>query len=137
MIENMHAIRRKLASEGGYFPGTEAKHITPSQWYVLLMVERNENIGVKEIADMTGTTSSAITQLISGLVKKGYLIRKEKPEDRRALRIVLSDKSKTQLHSMKKQGFKKLIAFFDILSDNELTVYCNLNKKIADKILNK
>lgn len=137
IIQCMHAIRRKLASEGGYFSGTQKKRITPSQWFVLLMVERNKNIGVKEIASLTGITSSAATQLINELAKKGYLIRKGKPEDRRALSIILSDKSKKQIHSMKKQGLEKLIALFDILSDNELTAYCELNKKIADKILGK
>lgn len=137
VIECMHAIRRKIASEGGYFTDTGAKRITPSQWYVLLMVERNENIGVKEIAGLIGITSSAATQLINELVKKGYIIRKGKLEDRRALSIMLSDKSRKQIRSMKKQGFKKLIALFSILSDNELITYCELNKKIADKILGK
>lgn len=137
IIEYMHAIKRKLASEGGYFTGAGTKHITPSQWFVLLMVERNKNIGVKEIAGLTGITSSAATQLINELVKKGYLVRKGKLEDRRALNIMLSGKSKKQIHFMKKQGLKKLIALFDILSDNELATYCELNKKIADKILGK
>jgi len=134
IVECMHAIRRKLASESGYFSGPGAKRIPPSQWFVLLMVERNKNIGVKEIAGLIGITSSAATQLINELVKKGYLMRKGKPEDRRALSIVLSGKSKTQLHSMKKQGLNKLIALFSVLSDNELTTYCELNKKIADNI---
>ncbi len=137
IIECMHSIKRKLASEGGYFTDVKAKRITPSQWFVLLMVARNKNIGVKEIAGLIGITSSAVTQLISELVKKGYLLRKGKPADRRALSIVLSDKSKKQIHSMKKQGVEKLIAFFSVLSDNELTAYCELNKKIAGNILNK
>lgn len=137
IVECMHAIKRKLASEGGYFTGMAAKRITPSQWFVLLMAERNKNIGVKEIAGLTGITSSAATQLINELVKKGYLVRKGKLEDRRALSIVLSDKSKKQIHSMKEQGLKKLIALFGVLSDNELKAYYQLNKKITDKILEK
>lgn len=137
IVECIHAIKRKLSSEGGYFTGTQAKRITPSQWFILLMAERNKNIGVKKIAGLTGITSSAATQLINELVKKGYLVRKGKPEDRRALSIMLSDKSKKQIHFMKKQGLKKLIAIFGILSDDELETYCRLNKKIADKILGK
>lgn len=137
IIKCMHAIRRKLASEGGYFKGAGAKRITPSQWYVLLMAERNKNIGVKEIAGLIGITSSAATQLINELVKKGYLIRKGKLEDRRALNIILSDKSKKQIRFMKKEGLKKLIMIFGVLSDNELKAYCQLNKKIADRILGK
>jgi DNA-binding MarR family transcriptional regulator len=133
----MHTIKRKLASDGGFFTGPGAKNITTSQWHVLLMVEKNKDISVKKIASLIGITSSAVTQLINELVKKDYIIRKGKPEDRRSLSIALSNKSKEQIHAIKRQGLNKLIALFDILSDNELKTYCDLNKKIADKILNK
>jgi DNA-binding MarR family transcriptional regulator len=82
-------------------------------------------------------TSSATTQIVDGLVNKELLVRKRNPDDRRTLKIELSEKSKNQFDLIKNKSFKTLSSLFDVLDNDELLKYCELSDKIASKILLK
>ncbi|MCL4415075.1 MAG: MarR family transcriptional regulator [Actinobacteria bacterium] len=135
ILENINAIKRKIAAEMHIF--FDEASITHSQWVVLYFIKKNKNINIKDLANLLGVTSSAATQIVDGLVNKGLLLRRRSPDDRRTLRIELSEKSKNQFDSIKNQSFKTLSSLFDVLDDDELLKYCELNNKIADKILLK
>jgi DNA-binding MarR family transcriptional regulator len=109
--------------------------ITPSQWGVLMSIEDRGESTVKDIAKTLGITSSATTQLIDGLVANGYVMRTMHPEDRRAVTLSLSKKTKTQVAQMKKQTVQKFIKLFKVLTDDELNRYFALNKKIVQGFL--
>ena len=111
--------------------------ITHSQWLVLHLVKRNGTINIKDLANLLDTTSSAATQIVDGLVNKGLLLRKRNPDDRRTLKIELSEKFKNQFESIKNKSFKILSLIFSVLDDDELLKYCELSDKIAGKILLK
>lgn len=134
LLQNMYAMRHKLMV--GY---TEKKElvITPSQGFALRYVAENKSANVKDIAKTLNITSSAATQLIDGLVDKGYLIRKSSLDDRRAIVLSVSLKAKKLFKECKEQGLQKMIKLFDVLTDNELAEYSKLNKKITGSIINK
>ena len=135
ILENINAIKRVIASEMHTFFNEIS--ITHSQWIVLHFVKKNRNINIKDLANLLDTTSSAATQIVNGLVNKGLLSRRRNPDDRRTLKIELSEKSKNQFDSIKNKSFKTLSSLFDVLDDDELSKYCELNNKIANKILLK
>ena len=97
---------------------------------VLRILKKNENINIKDIAGMLGITSSAITQIVNELVKKGFILRKRNPDDRRTLNLVLSEKAIIQIDSIKNKSFSELYSLFEVLSDDELIDYYKLNNKI-------
>jgi DNA-binding MarR family transcriptional regulator len=135
LMQKFHAIRHKLLT------GTQllsAKNQIPtSQWIVLHTVYHNEGIGIKELSNMLGISSSAATQLVDSLVKGGHLVREVSAEDRRALKISLSGKTKRLMEAGKTKAFGKMYAIFDVLSDEEFQIYCDLSNKVADKILDQ
>ena len=135
IIENIHAIKHKMTAEIHFF--FVDIQITHSQWLVLHLVKRNGTISIKDLANLLDITSSAVTQIVEGLVNKGLLLRKRNPDDRRTLKIELSKKFKNQFDSIKNKSFKTLSLLFDALDDDELLKYCELNDKIASKILLK
>ncbi len=100
-------------------------------------VKKNRNINIKDLANLLGVTSSAATQIVDGLVNKGLLSRKRNPDDRRTLKIELSEKSKNQFDLVKDKSSKTLSSLFDVLDNDELSKYCELNSKIVNKILLK
>lgn len=130
----MHAMRHKLMV--GYMTKKEMV-ITPSQGFVLRFVAENNSANVKAIAHALNITSSAATQLIDGLVEKGYLIRKGNPDDRRVIALSLSEKAKKLFKEFKEQGLQKMLELFDPLTDEELVQYTTLNEKIVGNIINK
>src|ERR1035437_8439454 len=111
--------------------------ITPSQWGVLLMIERSVESTVKDVAKTLDITSSAATQLVDGLVSSGYLMRKNSNEDRRIVKLTLSKKTKTQVDKMKKEGIQRFLKVFEVLSDKEFDQYIILNKKIVQGFVSK
>jgi DNA-binding MarR family transcriptional regulator len=135
IIENIYAIKHKIATEIHFF--FAETQITHSQWLVLHLVKRNGTISIKDLANLLNITSSAATQIVDGLVKKGLLLRRRNPDDRRTLKIELSEKFKNQFDSIKNKSFKTFSPLFDVLDNDELLKYCELNSKIASKILLK
>lgn len=105
--------------------------ITPSQWGVFMFIEERGESTIKDVAKALGITSSAATQLVDGLVSSGYVNRKTDEEDRRAVALTLSKKTKEHVNKMKKQGLQKFLTLFKVLNDKEFNQYLELNKKIV------
>jgi DNA-binding MarR family transcriptional regulator len=68
--------------------------ITAAQTFVIFDVMEHEGTSVKDIASRIQLDSPGVTGLIDRLVKEGLLERKEDPEDRRSLRINLTEKGR-------------------------------------------
>ncbi len=134
-IESFQAIKNKLMLDR--FPFPDSDQITFSQTIILNIVSQYDGISIKEIASKLSITSSAVTQLVDGLVKKGYLKRGESLEDRRALEISLSEQGKDKIYAFRMRILDKLTSILDVFDDEELVKYCELNRKIADKILSR
>jgi len=135
LLESVHTIKHNFVLDSHSF--SDNAQVTYSQWIVLRVVRQYGGIGIKEIASKLGITSSAATQLVDGLAKRGYLKREESPEDRRALKISLSDKGQEKISGMKTRSLERLSSIFDVFDDVELAKYCELNKKIVNKMLGR
>src|ERR1035437_6187060 len=131
LLQDMHAMRHKLMV--GYTAKKETV-ITPSQGFVLRFVAKNSFTNVKAITQALNVTSSATTQLVDGLVEKGYLIRSVDSKDKRITTLSLSLKAKKLFKAFKEKGLQKMTTLFDVFTDEELTHYATLNKKITDHI---
>lgn len=127
IFENFYAIRQKIASELNL--SFDEMQLTYSQWLVLNLVRKNKSINIKDLAELLDITSSAATQIVDGLVNKGLLSRKRSKTDRRVLEITLLKKSINQF----RRGMNKISPIFDVLDDDELLKFCELNSRIASK----
>ena len=127
-IENIYAIKRRIMTEM-HVLFSEAE-ITHSQMAVFRILQKNKNINIKDIAAMLGITSSGTTQIVNELVKKGFILRKRDPDDRRTVNLTFSEKATHQFDLIKNEGFKELYSLFEVLSDDELLEYNKLDNKI-------
>ena len=133
ILNSIHALRQKMKIKAV----ASRDHITHSQWFVLGIIEHNKHVSIKNISEMLGISSSAATQLVNGLVQNGYVVRQDKPEDRRAVQLELSTKGKKQISSLKEKRINEMTKLFDALNDSELETYLRFHKKIISKWLNK
>lgn len=133
LLEGFGSLRRNMAFRSS--GSAKMPRITSSQWGVLMMIEQRGESTVKDVAKALGITSSAATQLIDGLVKSGYIVKKSSPNDRRTVILNLSGKTKAQVGTMQKQALQKLLNVFEVFDDEELDQYILLNKKIIGKLL--
>lgn len=132
ITEALYSIRRRIASEMHLL--SDEMQITHPQWIVLHHVRKSRIINIKDLAKLLDITSSAATQIVDGLVKKGLLLRKRNKEDRRILNIELSAIARDKFDSIKSASFNTLSALFDALDDEELQNYRDLNNKIVSRI---
>src|ERR1035437_7218371 len=105
LLQDMHAMRHKLMV--GYTAKKEVV-ITPSQGFVLRFVAKNSSANVKAITQALNITSSATTQLVDGLVEKGYLIRRVDSKDKRITSLLLSLNAKKLFKEFEKKSLQKM-----------------------------
>ena len=135
LLEGFRTMRRCFVF--GAEETSASPRITASQWGVLMLIAHHGQSTVKDVSLALGITSSAATQLIDGLVKNAYVTREADPNDRRAVSLTLSNKSKNQVEKMKKQAVQKFLRAFAVLDDAEFEQYYALNKKIVDSFKSK
>ncbi len=104
---------------------------------MLHYINKNEGATVKELAQSLSMTSSAATQLIEALVQKGYIIRKTGTDDKRELKLMLSDKSKKHMEELRNKRIEEMEHIFNVLTDEEFESYCGLCNKVAESLMVK
>jgi len=110
--------------------------ISAAQWPILMAVVKkvvvdNKGPTIKELAESRGTSSSAVSQLVNGLVENGYLVRDTDSQDRRAMVIGLSKKLRRRLSRTQDALVACYEPVFAELSSEELAEYDRLNQKLA------
>ena len=66
--------------------------VTPVQYEMLLCLMQDGNCSPTYLANYFGLEGSTITGILDRMEKKGFVYRERNPYDRRALRIVVSEK---------------------------------------------
>ncbi len=134
LVEDFHTIKRKM-SIGVASHCLKGTHITASQWLVLQHLRKNEKVTIKELAKALSITSSATTQLVESLVQKKYVIKKTSSDDKRALSLSLSEKSKKRMEALRNKRIQYMEHIFDVLTDDEFESYCYLLNKIIENTI--
>lgn len=132
LLENIQSLKRKIFF--GVACNLKNGHIPSSQWFVLQHLNKSEGTTLKELAQSLSMTSSAATQLVEALVQKGYILRKIGTNDRRELKLMLSDKSRKHIEELRNKRIQGMEHVFDVLNDEEFKSYCRLCSKVAESL---
>lgn len=106
--------------------------MTRPQIELLFYLDRHGEVTMKEITPLMHVTSSAMTQLVEGLVKLHYVIRAHDSMDRRVVKIHLTKQGAKRLHAFRESLFEQMALRLKGLSDQELKTMSELARKIAD-----
>jgi len=96
---------------------------------VLGMLSRNGPTRSGEVATFCGTTPSAVTELIEGLVAEGYARRDADPTDRRAVLIAITPAGQTEVDRVVAAATANVIQFVDGLTADQRS---RLRAAVAD-----
>ncbi|MFA0961820.1 MarR family winged helix-turn-helix transcriptional regulator [Roseivirga sp. BDSF3-8] len=118
-----HAIARMYNQQA-------VKHdITTSIGFVLLNIDSSEGTPATKIAPLMGLEARSLTRMLKSMEEKGLIYRKQDENDRRSIRIYLTDtgKKKKEVSRQVVKTFNKavrekidekdLLAFFRVISD--------------------
>jgi DNA-binding MarR family transcriptional regulator len=128
IFEDMIRIRRKMADQRNCAP-VDCR-IPPAQGIVLYILAGHGSLSIKEVAEMMWVSGSAATQLVDSLVNSGLLTRETDENDRRTVKISLTDKGKNQVKKLKKFHLENISQLLEPLSEQELESFRDLQRKI-------
>lgn len=105
--------------------------LSPPQLHLLFSIaSKQEGISVKGLAERTSVTPGAITQFVDGLVEMGLVMREGDPNDRRIVRLKLTELAKSQFEHFRKDYLTSASRVFDVLSNDEIKQLIALFDKI-------
>ena len=88
----LNKVRRKIHR---YYESKLAPfNITPVQFYVLSALWDKDEMKFKDLAHRLDMDGSTLTGLLDRMEKRGFIKRKEDPNDRRSILVCLTDASK-------------------------------------------
>jgi len=131
LMEALLSLRRTLIFKATW--KSEIPRITPAQWAVLSIIDPSGKTTVKDVAHTLGISSSAATQLIDVLARRGYVIREQHSEDRRKVTLVLPTKTKKRIEHMKRESIRQLLKIFDVLDEKEINQFIQLTNKVVSR----
>ncbi|MEU0947962.1 MarR family transcriptional regulator [Streptomyces canus] len=90
-------LRRRLRA------GLTVPRLRGAEVELLRLVEARPGIGVSEAAKELHLAGNSVSTLVNQLVKGGHLVRGTDPADRRAARLLLTDKAEGRLRDWKQR----------------------------------
>ncbi len=110
----------------------EASGVTVAEWVVLReMYSGNDATSPSAVAQLTGLTRGAVSKLISRLLAKGLVTRKESTGDRRYQDIELTPASIAMVPRLAKLADRNDEEFFAVLSKSERRYLTAMLRKVA------
>jgi DNA-binding MarR family transcriptional regulator len=104
--------------------------LTPSQ-HDLLAPLRDGALGLRELARTAGVSAPTATRMIDGLQERGLATRERATDDRRAVRIALTDAGRDALHHTRARQLARRRALFEQLSPGERRAAAKVLSRLA------
>lgn len=112
----------------------EANGVTVAEWVVLREMYSNfDETSPSTVAELTGLTRGAISKLISRLLEKELVTRKEAAADRRYQDIKLTPKAIALVPKLAKSADLNDDQYFSALTKSERNQLLHLLKKLANQ----
>lgn len=86
-------------------------------------------IGIKEIAELLGVTTSSASTMVERLVESGILTREPNPSDRRAVIIRIADKTEKLIEPVERHALRIVIEVMDRLGPESAKSLCEINAR--------
>ncbi len=119
IIELQRQVRRALRE---YVPDAWMNlNLTIAQLKSLFLIVREGSTNTKTLAKELGVTPSNVTGIVDRLVKQGLVSRQENPEDRRMLRLRVTDKGEAILTSLREETISSMSEVLARMSIEELS----------------
>ncbi|MEU6770633.1 MarR family transcriptional regulator [Streptomyces sp. NPDC046759] len=94
---------------------------SPSQMRVLLMLEHQDGINLRSLADSLASTPPSTSRLCDRLVAAGFMERAVSPADRREVQLHLSDRGRAFLDGVRARREQELQAVLKMMPATKRT----------------
>lgn len=95
------------------------------------IAKEKDGINMKDLAEQLCVTGGAVTQFIDELVSKKLIVREHSADDRRSVKVRLTDEAREHFKTFKQEYLKTITPRFAHLSEEELRTLIKLLDKIS------
>ena len=93
--------------------------ITPEQYGLLRLLNREGSLGMSELAATLGITTSSATSACKRLEKAGLLTRERQTDDERMVRVMLTEQGLAQIDAWRQRKREALTHLLSVLNPQE------------------
>lgn len=93
----LNTIPQVMQTIGAELQACRLVDFTVPQFRALTIIQAQQNMSITRIADQLGTSLSAVSKLIDGLVDRGYVMRDVPSNDRRRVQVTLTALGETAI----------------------------------------
>ena len=94
------------------------------------LAQEEEPLTMTEVARRMKHTTAAATGLVDRLEKLSLITRKQGPEDRRKVLVVISDKGHAMVQEIRQDMIQNLLRLMEHLDENERATWVRIYEKI-------
>ena len=105
-----------------------------SQGVILYSLWNNKELTIKEIGKITGLAKTSLTSMLDRMEEKGLIRRKDNSEDKRSIKIMLTDKAKEVEKDYNDISNKMSNIFYKNFSDKEINEIENYLERIISNL---
>lgn len=104
--------------------------LTPRQYVLLITVRNRSGSSIKDLAESMGVTTSSMSTMVERLVEAGVLDRKPNPDDRRAVKVFVSDSMAETIEPLERQGHKTIMSILDELGPEAAELWRGISARV-------
>ena len=104
--------------------------LTPEQFMLIDLLWNQGEMTQQQLADQLQKDKNSVTKLVDAIEKKGFVIRKQNPHDRRANTLVLTEKANELKPGAKQKGISILDQILEGISEDELRSFLSTLRKL-------
>ncbi|MEU4740397.1 MarR family transcriptional regulator [Actinosynnema sp. NPDC023658] len=100
----------------------------------LYRIDMNGRLLMSELSDLLAVSPSGITRLVERLVRRGWVVREQPPDNRRVVHAVLTDEGRRVLAATSAPAYRESVAeeFTASLSDRDVADLKRIGRKLLE-----
>ena len=108
--------------------------LTPEQFMLIDLLWNQGEMTQQELADQLHKDKNSVTKLVDAIERKGFVIRRQNRNDRRANTLLLTDKAEILKPGAKKKGISILDKMLEGISEEELRTFLTTLRKLNNNM---
>lgn len=108
--------------------------LTPEQFLLIDLLWNQGPLSQQELADQMQKDKNSITKLVDAVERKGFVVRRQNPDDRRSNTIILTDLANSFRDDAKTKGVSILNKMLDGIPEKELNSFLETLEKLCSNM---
>ena len=128
IVDSFHRILCTYLTKSSKFS------LSVAQIFLLKLLNEKGTCTASALAKYMGVTSGAVTSLADKLSRQGLILRERSENDRRVVKISLTDKGQELYKAVEHERFEQTIQILSVLPEEDIDKMMHIYQKLTDNL---